>query len=78
MDHKQTLISQKNINNIKLPRHRSIWLYSMFKTIKFPTRIPDLNSCLSNMYAYYLPHNSFLPLLLSLNNDYNADERKEK
>ena len=39
-----------------LPGHDAIRLNAMFKAVKLPTRIPNLNSSLSYVNAYYLPH----------------------
>lgn len=57
----------------KIPRHHSIRLDVMFKTIKFPTSIAYLNPRLSYVNAYYFSHLFSLTLsthsLLSLCSD---------
>jgi hypothetical protein len=39
-----------------IPGHRSVRLNSMFEAVELPTRIPDLNPCLSNVYANDFSH----------------------
>lgn len=50
-------------NRKKEPGHHSIWMDVMFKAVKLPASIANLNTCLTNVNAYYFSH---FPLSLSL------------
>lgn len=60
----------KSMINIYIPRHHAIRLNSMFKAVELPAGIPNLDPCLSYVYAYYLPHFSMGSITIT-----NANER---